>query len=61
MDTLDLNAIRIGVTIVSLALFLALVAHAWSRRRAGEHAEAAMLPFVHEPAAGRAAEEGASR
>jgi len=45
---MDLNDVRIGVTLVSLALFVALMAHTWSRRRAGEHEAAARLPFQEE-------------
>jgi cytochrome c oxidase cbb3-type subunit 4 len=47
----DLNTLRIGVTLASLLLFVALVAHSWSRRRLPEHDAAAMLPFIGEPAA----------
>lgn len=42
---MDLNDLRIGVTLVSMSLFIALMVHTWSRRRASEHASAAMLPF----------------
>lgn len=50
---MDLNDLRSVVTLVSLVLFLGLVAHTWSRRRLREHEAAAMLPFQEE-----AAEEG---
>ena len=43
---MDLNHIRIAVTLASLALFVALVRHTWSRRRAPEHEAAAVLPFA---------------
>ena len=43
---MDINDLRIGVTLVSLALFIALVAHTWSRRRRDEYADAERLPFV---------------
>ena len=43
---MDINDLRIAVTLVSLALFIALVAHTWSRRRRDEYADAARLPFV---------------
>lgn len=43
---MDVNTLRIAVTLVSLVLFLALVAHTWSRRRNAEHADAALLPFL---------------
>ena len=45
---MDLNDIRIGVTLVSLGLFLALVVHTWSSRRRREHEAAAALPFIEE-------------
>jgi len=45
---IDLNILRIGVTLVSLALFVALMVHSWSRRRLPEHSAAALLPFIGE-------------
>ena len=42
---MDVNDLRIAVTVVSLVLFLVLVLRTWSRRRAGEYAQAALLPF----------------
>jgi hypothetical protein len=51
---MDINDIRVAVTVLSLVLFLALVVHTWSRRRRPEHEAAAMLPF-----AGEAGEAGA--
>jgi cytochrome c oxidase cbb3-type subunit 4 len=48
---MDLNDLRIAVTLMSLVLFIALVVHTWSRRRTAEHDVAAHLPFVEdEPA-----------
>ena len=43
---MDINAIRIAVTVVSLGLFIALVLHTWSRGRKAEHEAAALLPFM---------------
>jgi cytochrome c oxidase cbb3-type subunit 4 len=43
---MDINAIRIAVTLVSLGLFIALVLHTWSRSRKAEHEAAAQLPFM---------------
>ena len=43
---MDVNDLRVAVTLVSLVLFLALVAHTWSRRRRAAHDEAARLPFA---------------
>ena len=49
---MDLNDIRVGVTIASFGLFVALLVHTWSGRRRREHLAAAALPFVEEePAA----------
>jgi hypothetical protein len=48
---MELNDLRIGVTLVSLVLFIALVLHTWSRRRVAEHSAAAALPFTGEDAA----------
>ena len=48
---MDLNTLRIGVTLAAFALFGVLIAHSWSRRRLPEHAAAEMLPFVGEEAA----------
>jgi cytochrome c oxidase cbb3-type subunit 4 len=45
---MDINDMRIAVTVISLLLFIALVAHTWSRRRNAEYASAALLPFVED-------------
>ncbi len=47
---MDLNNLRIAVTLVSLVLFLALMLHTWSRRRGAEHEAAARLPFQEDEA-----------
>ncbi len=47
---MDINDLRIGVTLVSLALFIALMVHTWSRRRQPEHEAAARLPFIGDDA-----------
>jgi cbb3-type cytochrome oxidase subunit 3 len=44
----DLNYVRIGVTLVSLALFIGLMVHTYSRARTREHDAAARLPFESE-------------
>ncbi len=46
---MDINTLRIAVTVASLFLFLALVLHSWSRQREQAHHEAALLPFLDEP------------
>ena len=45
---MDVNDLRITITVVSLMLFLALVVSTWSRRRKAEYDAAAMLPFMGE-------------
>ena len=52
---MDINDLRVIVTLSSLVLFVALMVHTWSRRRRAEHEEAAMLPFVGDPAGAPAA------
>lgn len=52
MNTLmDINILRTAVTLASFVLFVAVVAHAWSRRRQGAHLDAAQLPFDDEEGA----------
>jgi cbb3-type cytochrome oxidase subunit 3 len=43
---MDINTLRIGVTLASLALFVALMLHTFSRRRRDEFAQAEQLPFL---------------
>jgi cytochrome c oxidase cbb3-type subunit 4 len=43
---MDITQLRIGVTIVGLLAFLALVAWAWSRHRKADFDAAAALPFL---------------
>ena len=52
---MDVNDLRITITLVSLVLFLALMARTWSHSRRAEYDAAAMLPFSGEsvPVAGR--------
>ena len=45
---MDINDIRVAVTVCSLVLFIALVVHTWSRGRKAEHEAAALLPFAGE-------------
>ncbi len=47
---MDINDLRIAVTLASLVLFVALMVHTWSRRRIAEHEAAARLPFVEDEA-----------
>jgi cytochrome c oxidase cbb3-type subunit 4 len=48
---MDVNDLRSAVTVISLLLFLCLVAWTWSRRRKADFDEAAQLPFVDEASA----------
>lgn len=43
---MDLNFVRAAVTVFSLAVFLGLVAWAWSRQRRAAFEAAAQLPFL---------------
>jgi cytochrome c oxidase cbb3-type subunit 4 len=43
---MDINFLRSAVTVVSLLLFLALVAWTWSRHRRAAFDDAAQLPFL---------------
>lgn len=45
---MDVNDLRSAVTVISLLLFLALVAWTWSRSRKAAFDEAARLPFADE-------------
>jgi cytochrome c oxidase cbb3-type subunit 4 len=45
---MDVNDLRVAVTLMGFVLFLVLVAHTWSRRRRADHEMAAMLPFAEE-------------
>jgi cbb3-type cytochrome oxidase subunit 3 len=45
---MDVNDLRVAITVTGLALFLALVVHTWSRKRSAEHEAAAQLPFIEE-------------
>jgi cytochrome c oxidase cbb3-type subunit 4 len=42
---MDTNTLRAMVTVVSFAVFIAILVWAWSRRREADFAEAANLPF----------------
>jgi cytochrome c oxidase cbb3-type subunit 4 len=45
---MDVNDLRIAVTIASLACFAGIVVWAWSRSNRSRFEEAAMLPFTAE-------------
>jgi cytochrome c oxidase cbb3-type subunit 4 len=42
---MDINDFRTGFTVLSLVLFLGIMAWTWSRRRQDGFEEAAQLPF----------------
>jgi cytochrome c oxidase cbb3-type subunit 4 len=56
--TMDVNTFRVAVTVAGLLLFLLLVLHTWSRRRQGDHEDAAMLPFLDDNHPGPAVSAG---
>ena len=43
---MDINDLRVATTILSLLLFLGIMAWTWSQRRRAGFEEAARLPFV---------------
>ena len=49
--TLDVNDLRVAVTVLSFFAFAGIWAWAWSRKNAAGFAEAAQLPFVDEAVA----------
>ncbi len=42
---MDVNTLRIAVTLASFAIFIGILRWAWSRRRRQDFDEAANLPF----------------
>jgi cytochrome c oxidase cbb3-type subunit 4 len=57
---MDLNDLRIAVTVVSLLVFVGIVRWALARRNAGRFAEAAWLPFDDEAQAPSQGAQGRS-
>ena len=45
---MDLNDLRIGITLLSFVVFAGIVRWAWSRRNKKDFDEAARLPFADE-------------
>ena len=43
---IDVNTLRIAVTLLSLVAFIGIVCWAWSRGNAASFAEAARLPLI---------------
>lgn len=59
---MDINDLRVAVTLLSFVLFIALAMHTWSRRRRSEHEAAARLPFADDAVADTGqAEQGTRR
>ena len=48
---MDINDLRIAITLLSFGVFAGIVAWAVSRRNRKRFDEAAMLPFIDEPIA----------
>ncbi len=42
---MDINLLRAGITVFTMAVFLGITAWAWNRRRSAAFDEAAQLPF----------------
>ena len=47
---MDVNDLRIAVTVFSFIVFLGIVRFTWSRRRRDEYSAAEQLPFQEETA-----------
>ena len=45
---MDVNTLRIAVTLVSFVTFVGIMVWAWSRRNAASFEEAAQLPFMQD-------------
>jgi cytochrome c oxidase cbb3-type subunit IV len=56
---MDVNTLRIAVTLLGLGLFLGLLAWAYSSRRRAAFDEAAQLPFVDPAEAAQDSEQAA--
>jgi cbb3-type cytochrome oxidase subunit 3 len=54
---MDVNDLRVAVTLTGFVLFLVLVVHTYSRRRRADHDAAAMLPFLEDDSAALRQEE----
>jgi len=47
---MDINDLHVWVTVASLAVFVAIAAYSWSRRRQNEYEAAQLLPFLGDDA-----------
>lgn len=45
---MDVNTLRVAVTVLSLVAFIGIVCWAWSRKNAEAFAEAAQLPLMED-------------
>jgi cytochrome c oxidase cbb3-type subunit 4 len=50
--SMDVDDLRVAVTLLSFVAFIGVMVWAWSRRNQGRFAEAAMLPFADHEEAG---------
>lgn len=50
---MDVNTLRITVTVLSFMAFIGIVVFAWTRRNQAAFSEAAQLPFVDSRPAGQ--------
>ena len=48
MMELDINTLRSAATVVSLIVFVGIIAWAWSSRNAADFEQAAKLPFAQD-------------
>ncbi len=51
---MDLNDLRIVMTLVTLCVFIGIVAWAWARKNKSRFDEAALLPFQELPSSAQA-------
>lgn len=57
---MDINTLRIAVTVVSMAVFLGIVAWAYAGRNRARFDELGQLPFLADPAGDKAQDEVSS-
>jgi cytochrome c oxidase cbb3-type subunit 4 len=57
MNLLDINLLRVAVTLLSFIAFAAIVVWSWSKRNKAQFDEAAHLPFLNDPDVSNAKED----
>ncbi len=50
---MDVNTLRVAVTLLSLVAFVGIVCWAWSRKNAAAFAEAAQMPLMEDDGSAR--------